>query len=377
MNIYHILALALPNSSGFKGARVLNTLYALELGAGPFDIGLLLATYALFPLLLAVYAGKVSDRYGVRIPMVAGMSGMTLGVFLPFAWPTLPALYVAAAVTGAGFIFVQVSMQSLTGALGTGDARTHNFNLYSLAIATADFVGPVLAGFLIDLSGYVPTYLYLSLLNLLALTGLLCLLRRIPAGSKPGDRRQQRMTDLLRSAELRRIFVTSAVVISGLDLFQLYLPLYGHSVGLSASAIGMVLGAFAAAAFVVRAMIPRLVRLYGEEATLTYSLFLAAATGVLIPFFSSAVLLGGIAFVLGLGLGLGQPLSVMLTYNHSPPGRAGEALGLRIAINNSIHVVVPAVFGAVGTVLGLAPVFWVNSVSLALGGYASRGRKTV
>jgi MFS family permease len=309
--------------------------------------------------------------------MVAGMSGMTLGVFLPFAWPTLPALYVAAAVTGAGFIFVQVSMQSLTGALGTGDARTHNFNLYSLAIATADFVGPVLAGFLIDLSGYVPTYLYLSLLNLLALTGLLCLLRRIPAGSKPGDRRQQRMTDLLRSAELRRIFVTSAVVISGLDLFQLYLPLYGHSVGLSASAIGMVLGAFAAAAFVVRAMIPRLVRLYGEEATLTYSLFLAAATGVLIPFFSSAVLLGGIAFVLGLGLGLGQPLSVMLTYNHSPPGRAGEALGLRIAINNSIHVVVPAVFGAVGTVLGLAPVFWVNSVSLALGGYASRGRKTV
>lgn len=372
MNIYHILALALPNSSGFKGARVLNTLYALELGAGPFDIGLLLATYALFPLLLAVYAGKVSDRYGVRIPMVAGMSGMTLGVFLPFAWSTLPALYIAAAVTGAGFIFVQVSMQSLTGALGSGEARTHNFNLYALAIATADFVGPVLAGFLIDHSGHVATYLYLSLLNVLSLTGLLFLWRRIPAASKSEDRAQQRMTDLLRSAELRRIFITSAVVIAGLDLFQLYLPLYGHSVGLSASAIGMVLGAFAAAAFVVRAMIPRLVRQYGEEGTLTYSLFLAAATCVLIPFFSSAVLLGVIAFALGLGLGLGQPLSVMLTYNHSPPGRAGEALGLRIAINNSIHVVVPPVFGAIGTVLGLAPVFWVNSAFLALGGYFSR-----
>ena len=372
MNIYHIIALALPNSSGFKGARVLNTLYALELGAGPFDVGLLLATYALFPLLLAVYAGKVSDRYGVRIPLVAGMAGMTLGVFLPFAWPTLPALYVAAAVTGAGFIFVQVSMQALTGALGTGEARTHNFNLYSLAIATADFVGPVLAGFLIDHQGHVATYLYLSLLNLLALVGLLVLLRRVPAASKPVDRRQQRMKDLLQSAELRRIFVTGAVVIGGLDLFQLYFPLYGHSVGLSASAIGMVLGAFAAAAFVVRAMIPRLVRQFGEEVTLTYSLFLAAATCVLIPFFSSAVVLGAIAFVLGLGLGLGQPLSVMLTYNHSPAGRAGEALGLRIAINNSIHVVVPPVFGAIGTVLGLASVFWGNSALLALGGYFSR-----
>ena len=376
MNIYQIVALALPNSSGFKGARVLNTLYALELGADPFDIGLLLATYALFPLLFAVYAGKVSDRYGVRIPLLAGMSGMTLGVFLPFAWPTLPALYVAAAITGAGFIFVQVSMQALTGALGAGEARTRNFNLYSLAIATADFVGPVLAGFLIDHAGHVPTYLYLSLLNTAGLIGLLFLFRRIPpAASKLDDRGQHRMLDLLKSADLRRIFVASAVVITGVDLFQLYLPLYGHSVGLSASAIGMVLGAFAVAAFVVRAMIPRLVRRYGEEETLLYSLFLAAAACVPIPFFSNAFVLGAIAFVLGLGLGLGQPLSVILTYNHSPAGRAGEALGLRIAINNSIHVTVPAIFGAIGSLFGLAPVFWVNSVFLAGGGYASRRKK--
>lgn len=376
MNIYQIIALVLPNSSGFKGARVLNTLYAIELGAGPFGIGLLLATYALFPLLLAVYAGKVSDRYGVRIPLLGGMMGMALGVFLPFAWPALPALFIAAAVTGAGFIFVQVSLQVLTGSLGTGEARTRNFNLYALAVASADFVGPVVAGFLIDHRGHVATYFYLSLFNLLALIGLLFLYRRIQTtASKSEDRKRQRMMDLLKSAELRRIFIVSAVVIAGLDLFQLYLPLYGHSVGLSASAIGMVLGAFAAAAFVVRAMLPALVRRYGEEATLIYSLYLAAATCLLVPFFSSAAVLGAIAFVLGLGLGLGQPLSVMLTYNHSPPGRAGEALGLRIAINNSIHVVVPAIFGAVGTVFGLAPVFWVNSAILAGGAFGGRRRK--
>ena len=376
MNIYQIVALALPNSSGFKGARVLNTLYALELGATPLGIGLLLTTYALFPLIFAVYAGKVSDRYGVRIPLLAGMAGMALGIFLPFVWPVLPALYVAAAVTGAGFIFVQVSMQTLTGALGAGEARTRNFNLYALTIATADFVGPVFAGLLIDHSGHVRTYLYLSLFNVLALIGLLYLYRRIPpTGSKSEGRGQQRMMDLLKSAELRRIFIASAVVITGLDLFQLYMPLYGHSVGLSASAIGMVLGAFAAASFVVRAMLPMLVRRHGEEATLLYSLLLAAATCLLIPFFSSAVVLGAIAFVLGLGLGIGQPLTVILTYNQSPAGRAGEALGLRIAINNSIHVVVPAVFGAVGTLFGLAPVFWANSVFLAGGGYASRKSK--
>ena len=71
MKLSQIVALVLLNSSGFKGVRFLNTLYALELGASPFAIGVLLAMYALFPLLFAVYAGKVADRYGVRLPLLA------------------------------------------------------------------------------------------------------------------------------------------------------------------------------------------------------------------------------------------------------------------------------------------------------------------
>jgi MFS family permease len=162
---------------------------------------------------------------------------------------------------------------------------------------------------------------------------------------------------------------------AALDLFQLYMPLYGHAIGLSASAIGMLLGAFAAAAFVTRALIPVLVKRYGEERTLIYALFIAAATFPLIPFFENGYVLGVICFVLGLGMGLGQPLSVMLTYHYSPAGRAGEALGVRIAINNSMHVVVPALFGAAGSALGLAPVFWVNGAVLAFGAYFTRKRE--
>ncbi len=73
-------------------------------------------------------------------------------------------------------------------------------------------------------------------------------------------------------------------------------------------------------------------------------------------------------------MGLGQPLTVILCYNYSPPGRAGESLGLRIAINNSMHVVVPAFFGGVGAALGLAPVFWVNAGIIAAGNWFVRRR---
>lgn len=373
ITIHQIAALVLLNSGAFKGVRILNTLYALELGASPFAIGVLLAMYALFPLLLAVYAGKMADRYGVRFPLTAGMVAMGIGIFLPYVHPSLPVLFSAAALVGLGFIFVQVSMQSLTGSLASGADRTRNFNIYALAIACTDLVGPVAAGFSIDHLGYVPTYLLLAAFNAAAVLGLLALLRRIPTTvQKDRAAGPQRMTDLVREPALRRTFIASAVVMTGIDLYQLYMPLYGHAVGLSASVIGLVLGAFAAAAFVVRIMIPWLVRRHGEEETLAYSLFLAAATFLLIPFFTQAVMLGAISFVLGLGLGLGQPLSTMLTYNYSPAGRAGESLGLRIAINNLTHVAVPVVFGAVGAAFGLSPVFWVNSVFLAIGGYSSR-----
>lgn len=375
MKIQHIIALALLNVTGYKGARILTTLYALELGAGPFHVGALIATYALFPLLAAVYVGRVVDRVGVRVPLVGGLAVVAAGVFLPFAAPGLPWLFAAVAVTGAGFIFTHVSMQTLVGTLGGGTARTRNFSNYALGIAITDFTGPVIAGFSIDLFGHRITYLILAVLVAVALASAWLLRGRCPAAraAKAGVD-SPRMLDLVREPQLRGALIMSGVVMTGVDLFQLYFPIYGHSVALSASAIGMVLGMFAIAAFVARAMIPRLARRFGEEPTLVHSLFLAAGIFVLIPLFSSVYALGAISFALGLALGLGQPLSIILTYNHTPAGRTGEALGLRIAVLNLTHVVAPVVFGSVGTALGLAPVFWFSSALIAAGAYTGRVR---
>ena len=136
----------------------------------------------------------------------------------------------------------------------------------------------------------------------------------------------------------------------------------------------MVLGAAAAATFVSRALLPGLISRYSEETILLYALFLTAVMFTLIPLFTSAIVLGMICFTLGLGMGLGQPLTVMLCYRYAPSGRGGESLGLRIAINNSMHVVVPSVFGAVGAAFGLAPVFWVSAGVIAAGNWYARKR---
>src|SRR5918996_1484483 len=100
------------------GSRVVASLLALKLGANPFTIGLLIGVYSVFPLMLGVYSGRISDRYGPRRPMVFGIALLALGLALPVIWTALPMLFVSAVLVGTGFVFYNVANQTLGGALG-------------------------------------------------------------------------------------------------------------------------------------------------------------------------------------------------------------------------------------------------------------------
>ena len=180
--------------------------------------------------------------------------------------------------------------------------------------------------------------------------------------------------DLLRNPELRRVVVISALTVAGVDLYSFYLPIYGHTVGHSATTIGVILSAFAVSQFIVRAMMPWLMRRIAGERLLSWSLCLAGATFVLFPFFEAAWVLMLLSFVLGLGLGVGQPLSIVMTYDRAPPARTGEALGIRFTVVNLVHLVIPLTFGGIAAALGVAPVFITNA-ALMFGGAWASGRQ--
>ena len=48
-----------------------------------------------------------------------------------------------------------------------------------------------------------------------------------------------------------------------------------------------------------------------------------------------------------------------LIHTESPPGRTGEALGLRTMLINLCHTTLPIIFGAAGSVIGAGSVFYV------------------
>lgn len=378
MPIYFVLLLSSVLFVSQKGSRVLITLFAVDLGASALQVSLLFAFYGIFPLLLAVAAGRIADRYDNRILIYWGIGGYMASLALPFFFPTLTALFIAVPLVGLTSMMFVVATQNLVGKLSTAESRTRNFSQYSLGESVAAVVGPVFVGWSIDRFRHPITFLCLALFS--GVWILVVYLRRshLPSGiqesAAPPPSRDR--LELLRNRNLRGALLTNSVVMMGLDLFSMYIPVYTRGLGFSGTTIGFVVGAFGVAGFITRLAIPPVTARYGERRMLAAALALSAAAYVSFPLVQTPVPLAAAAFVLGLGLGCGQPLSMLLAFNAAPRERSAEALAMRLAVSYGAHVVIPPAFGALGTVLGIAPVFWTGAMLLSAGSYFNRARKS-
>lgn len=366
-------ALTFFNFVGANAARVVLTLYALELGAPAAAVGVIGGLLYLFPLLLSWPIGALADRIGSRrLLLFAAVCGAG-SLALPYFARALPALYAAAALNGLALAFFHVTLQNLVGILSRPEERARHFSNFSLTGAMTNFAGPLLAGVSIDQVGYAAAFLVIATPAAIGLVLLLALGRALPPGN-PQAARSSGTFALLADRETWRMLATSGLVQLGTDLFQFYLPIYGYAAGLTASAIGAILATLAVASFVVRLFLARLVKQVPAARLLAVSFFMGAIGFALVPFFSHPVALGAVAFFFGLGMGLGIPLTVIMMFSRSAEGRSGQTLGLRLTANNFVRVTGPIVFGAVGSALGLPPVFWINALMMACGVLLARRR---
>jgi predicted MFS family arabinose efflux permease len=363
--------------AAFNGTRLTISLYALSLGASALTVGVLMSLFAALPMVLAVPSGRWIDRVGVRMPIIASAACLVLAVLLPPAFPGLATLYVAAASIGTSFMLFHIAVQHAVGEMSRPEHRRDNFGFLALGFSISNFVGPTFAGAAIDRLGHRATFCLLAVSAVGAVAMLVA--RRGSFSHRPGAASEgdSRSTwELLGNAELRRVFLVTGLLASAWDLFVFVMPIYGTAIGLSATTIGLILGAFAAATILVRLALPWLSRQFREWPMITATFVIAATAYALFPMVREVSLLAAIAFLLGLGLGATQPSIMALIYASAPAGRAGEAVGVRSVVLNASHTFLPLAFGGLGAALGMLPVFWSMASALAAGGwFADRRRR--
>lgn len=353
--------------------RVLLTLYALHLGASASEVGLIGGLLFVFPVLLSWVVGGLADRKAARKLLLFAASCAALSLLVMYFFPSLPVFYAAAALNGLALSFFHVTLQNLIGNLSKPEDRARNFANFSMIGATTSFFGPLTAGFSIDHFGYQWACLITAALSLVVIALLLTRGHLLPkskgrakGAATPGAWFDRGMLIML---------VTGGLVQLGYDLFQFYVPIHGHEIGLSASAIGGVLATLAIAAFIVRNFLARLAEKYSGEKLLTW-VFLTGAVGfALVPFTTNAWVLGAVAFLFGLGMGIGIPLTVILMFANSTDGRSGQTLGIRLTVNNAVRMSGPMAFGAIGALVGVSGVFWILAGVMLVGAGMARLQK--
>lgn len=373
MTLYTLTLFTVLNLTAYVGSRVAVSLYAIHLHATPLTVGMLMSLYGLLPMLLSISAGRLSDRVKPRVPMLAGSVLAVAGTAAPFLFSGLAPLYVAATLIGLGFMLFQVTVQNSVGFIGPPESRPANFSLLALGFSASALLGPLLAGLSIDWIGYGFTFVFLTLLPVattVALATNRLVLPQPPAHDRHNEKR--RILDLFAHSDVRRVFVITGLQATSWELFTFMMPVYGTAIGLSPSMIGIIMGVFAAATFLIRLALPYLARRVTAWRLLHVALLLTGACYVLFPLVTHVALLMALSFALGIGLGSAQPMVMALLHDAAPKGRTGEAVGLRQMVITTGQTIMPLLFGALGSALGVRTVFWAVALALVVGSRAAK-----
>jgi predicted MFS family arabinose efflux permease len=239
------------------------------------------------------------------------------------------------------------------------------FSWLSIGPAAANFVGPLLAGLLIDFAGYRAAIGAMALLPFIGLAMLQRVQEPLSQAQREADGEQalppksRAAWDLMKEPMFARLLVVNWLLSTCWDVHGFVVPLIGHERDYSASVIGMILGAFAIAAAVVRVLLPIIAHSLREWAVITFAMVMTCLLLAVYPLMPTALSMGVVSVFLGFVLGSVQPMIMSTLHQITPEERHGEAIALRLMAINASSVAMPLLFGLLGTAIGSAALFWI------------------
>ena len=350
--------------------------HALDHGYAQALVGPLIALVAVAPIMLAMPAGRFADRHGYHLParlavLLTAAGGLCAALGALHEPLLFPLSCAAALLSGGGCNIGLITIQrSASKSARDVTELKQVFSWLGIAPSISHVIGPGGTGFLIDHLGYGTAFTALALTPLASLW-----IARFVPRETPRERVLQAKRpawDLLATPMLRRLLVVNWCMSASWDVHAFVVPIFGHERGLSASAIGSVLAAFALAVTAIRLMLPMLAHRLGEVQVLHAAMWVAALSFACYPFAHSVWTMAACAITLGLALGCSHPMVMTTLHQITPEARHGEAIALRSMTINLSSALMPLAFGAVGAALGAAGLFWSMATLVSSGSLVAR-----
>ena len=354
------------------GLRMAAPLWALRRFDDALLAGALVALFAVSQVFLALPAGRFVERQGLRRSLAASVLLTSGGALAATVWPSVPTLALAALLAGAGSGTTIIALQRHVGrAAADATARRSLFSWLAIGPSLSNFLGPLVAGVMIDLAGFRGAFAALALLPAIGWLVAHGATDESSLPPVPAPTRERAFTLLFDPGFARLMFVNWTLSTCW-DVHAFMVPLIGHEHGFAASAIGAILAAFALAATAVRLAIPLLSRHLAERAVIVGAQIGTALLFVVYPLLDSAWAMAACSMLLGSTLGAVQPMIMSTLHHLVPADRVGQAIALRLRVVYGSSVVMPLFFGAAGARFGALAVFWIFGAAVGGGAWVAR-----
>ena len=307
-------------------------LYASSLGASVSATGLIVGLYSITNTPANVIFGRLVDRFGSRRPLIAGLLGDSISMFL-YSLCRLPLhLALLRAFHGITGGLVGPATLSTTAKQASPTQKGRAMGYYGMAIGTATLVGYGLSSALVSTSGY----------NLVFYTGaLLVVVGVVLAWLMPQERVSASVTteasfqnsltkvyELVRRRGLRAAYSSIFAFYFTFGGVVTLLPLHVRGLGMSAFHVGLSLAAFSLTFILLLLASGSFSDRIGRKVPSSVGLCLCAATMVLLPASQTFVFLVMVMVLYGAAFALIFPSTSALVADHTTVEEYGTATGI-------------------------------------------------
>ena len=345
-------------------------LFALDLGASAGVAALVFSMRGLGNMVLDVPAGFASARLGDKHTMLMGVGMMALTGGLASQATTATELAAAAFFFGSAMATWLISRLTHISEAVPIHHRGKAISTMAGLQRFGNLIGPVVSGSIAVQFGFEYVFIGVSLVAAIA---FLMVIFFVPDNQKSLHEDSPNILRLVPHilSVHRRIFATAGIAIVFLTVLragrQLLIPLWGESLGLDASDIGLIMGSAAAIDMTMFPAAGYIMDNWGRRYSATACISILSLGLLLVPFTTGFTTLVLAAMFIGLGNGLGSGINMTLGADFAPPHQRGEFLGVWRLMGDSGSFAGPIFMGYIASSFALAAAFTVTA-SLGLVG---------
>ncbi|CDZ98928.1 Tetracycline resistance protein, class C [Jeotgalicoccus saudimassiliensis] len=305
------------------------TPFALELGASEFMAGIVVAMYSLFNMAGNMAGGYMSDKFGRRNTLLAGMIMQVFFVLIYTTTPSIAILLAVRAVHGFSSGLLTPAAFSLIADISRRSAIGKSMALTGVAIGTAAILGPAAGGIISSAVSYEMVYYILSGVYVF---GTVLTFFAIKESSTDDSRTHHAATpfkDLLLRPALNVAYISSFTLMIAQGTLAFGLPIKTGLLGLESSMTGIMLSVFGITAIVVFASpVNKVFSLYKSESLVAAGILILSVSMMILHFAPSPAFIFIVMVLYGFGFGFVFPSMNKIIAEHSAMNERGKANGI-------------------------------------------------